>query len=133
MSIRSNARPIGFDLSPEFQDVLRRNGMQAHIIPEDGILKLFVQGHDSPMLKYNLNAEQVKKLTDWGTNYANKSAYNTFVDLVDKDFYLPKDTSNLFSKSDQNKIFYIYGSNKEKYLKKIKPVIKRTLSRLFDN
>ena len=90
MSIRSNARPIGFDLSPEFQDVLRRNGMQAHIIPEDGVLKLFVQGHDSPMLKYDLNAEQVKKLTDWGTNYANKSAYNTFVDLVDKDFYLPR-------------------------------------------
>ena len=90
MSIRSNARPTGFDLSLEFQDVLRRNGMQAHIIPENGTLKLFVQGHDSPMLKYDLSAEQVKKLTDWGTNYANKSAYNTFVKLVDKDFYLPR-------------------------------------------
>ena len=90
MSIRSNSRPVGWDLHPEFQDVLRRNGMQAHIIREGEGYKLFVQGHDSPMLSYSLDANQIKKLTDWGTNYANKSAYNTFVDLVEKDFYLPR-------------------------------------------
>ena len=32
MSIRSNALSVGRDLSPELQDILRRNGMQAHII-----------------------------------------------------------------------------------------------------
>ena len=32
MSIRSNALPVGRDLSPELRDILRRNGMQAHII-----------------------------------------------------------------------------------------------------
>ena len=90
MSIRSNSRPVGWDLNPEFQDVLRRNGMQAHIIREGEGYKLFVQGHDSPMLSYPIDANQIKKLTDWGTNYANKTAYNTFVDLVEKDFYLPR-------------------------------------------
>lgn len=90
MSIRSNSRPVGWDLNPEFQDILRRNGMQAHIIREGEGYKLFVQGHDSPMLSYAIDANQFKKLTDWGTNYANKSAYNTFVDLVGKDFYLPR-------------------------------------------
>ena len=90
MSIRSNSRPVGWDLNPEFQDILRRNGMQAHIIREGEGYKLFVQGHDSPMLSYALDANQIKKLTDWGTNYANKSAYNTLVDLVEKDFYLPR-------------------------------------------
>ena len=90
MSIRSNTRPIGWDLSPELQDILRRNGMQAHVIREGENYKLFVQGHDSPMLSYDLDPHQLKKLTDWGTNFANKSAYNTFVDLVEKDFYLPR-------------------------------------------
>ena len=90
MSIRSNSRPVSWDLNREFQDVLRRNGMQAHIIREGEGYKLFVQGHDSPMLSYDLDANQIKKLTDWGTNYANKSAYNTFVDIVEKDFYLPR-------------------------------------------
>lgn len=90
MSIRSNSRPIGFDLHPEFEDLLRRNGMQAHVIREGESYKLFVQGHDSPMLSYDLDNNQLKKLTDWGTNFANKSAYNTFVDLVEKDFYLPR-------------------------------------------
>ena len=90
MSIRSNTRPIGWDLHPDLQDILRRNGMQAHVIREGESYKLFVQGHDSPMLSYDLDAHQLKKLTDWGTNFANKSAYNTLVDLVDKDFYLPR-------------------------------------------
>lgn len=32
MSIRSNTLPMGRDLAPELQDILRRNGMQGHII-----------------------------------------------------------------------------------------------------
>lgn len=32
MSIRSNTLSMGRDLAPELQDILRRNGMQAHIV-----------------------------------------------------------------------------------------------------
>ena len=90
MSIRSNSRPTGYDLSPELQDILRRNGMQAHVIRQGDAMQLAVQGHDSPLLTYNLNAKQVQALTDWGTNYSKKHAYDTFADLVQKDFYMPR-------------------------------------------
>lgn len=91
MSIRSNAIPVGRDLSPELQDILRRNGMQAHIIRQGENYLLAVQGHDSPLLTYHISARQMRDLADWGTNSANKKAYNTFADLVKKDFYMPRD------------------------------------------
>ena len=91
MSIRSNALPVGRDLSPELQDILRRNGMQAHIIRQGENYLLAVQGHDSPLLTYHISARQMRDLADWGTNSANKKAYNTFADLVKKDFYIPRD------------------------------------------
>lgn len=91
MSIRSNAIPVGRDLSPELQDILRRNGMQAHIIRQGESYLLAVQGHDSPLLTYNISARQMRDLADWGTNSANRKAYNTFADLVKKDFYMPRD------------------------------------------
>ena len=91
MSIRSNALPVGRDLSPELRDILRRNGMQAHIIRQGENYLLAVQGHDSPLLTYNISALQMRDLADWGTNSANKKAYNTFADLVKKDFYMPRD------------------------------------------
>ena len=90
MSIRSNSLPMRGDLSPELQDILRRNGMQAHIIREGDAYQLAVQGHDSPLLTYPVNAQQIRALTDWGTNYANKNAYNTFAALVGNDFYIPR-------------------------------------------
>ena len=90
MSIRSNALPMRGDLSPELQDILRRNGMQAHIIREGDAYKLAVQGHDSPLLTYPVNAQQMRAMTDWGTNYANKNAYNTFAQLIGNDFYVPR-------------------------------------------
>ena len=55
MSIRSNALPVGRDLSPELQDILRRNGMQAHIIRQGENYLLAVQGHDSPLLTTSPN------------------------------------------------------------------------------
>lgn len=64
--------------------------MQGHIIREGDAWKLAVQGHDSPLLTYSITPQQMKALCDWGTNYANKTAYNTFASLVEKDFYLPK-------------------------------------------
>ena len=90
MSIRKNTNPRTLDLSPELQDILERNGMQAHITGSSNGFQLVVQGHDSPVLAYNITEKQLKALTDWGSNYANKQAYETFTELVKNDFDLPK-------------------------------------------
>ena len=90
MSIRSNSLPVGRDLAPELQEILRRNGMQAHIIRQGEGYQLAVQGHDSPLLTYSVTAQQMRALVDWGTNSANKKAYNTFAELVGNDFYVPR-------------------------------------------
>lgn len=90
MSIRSNTLPMGGDLASELQDILRRNGMQAHIIRQGDAFALAVQGHDSPLLTYPINQQQLRSMVDWGTNSANKKAYNTFADVIAKDFYLPR-------------------------------------------
>lgn len=90
MSIRKNTNPRSLDLSPGLQDILECNGMQAHITGSSRGFQLVVQGHDSPVLAYDLNDRQLMALTDWGTNYANKHAYTTFTELVEKDFDLPK-------------------------------------------
>lgn len=81
---------MGRDLSPELQEILRRNGMQAHIIRQGESYQLAVQGHDSPLLTYSITAQQMRDLVDWGTNSANKKAYNTFAALVNNDFYMPR-------------------------------------------
>lgn len=91
MSIRKNTNPRSLDLSPELQDILVRNGMQAHITGSSNGFQLVVQGHDSPVLAYNITEKQLKALTDWGTNHADRQAYTTFTDLVRNDFDLPKD------------------------------------------
>lgn len=78
------------DLQPELQDILMRNGMQAHIVGSSNGLQLVVQGHDSPVLSYNISKKQLEALTDWGTNFSNKKAYNTFTSLVANDFDMPK-------------------------------------------
>ena len=90
MSIRSKSRPAGYDLSPELQDILRRNGMQGHVILQGDAYHLAVQGHDSPLLTYTITPDQLRALADWGTNSANCKAYNTFTALVEKDFYMPR-------------------------------------------
>lgn len=90
MSIRSNSLPVGRDLAPELQEILRRNGMQAHIIRQGEGYQLAVQGHDSPLLTYSVTSQQMRALVDWGTNSANKKAYNTFAELVGNDFYVPR-------------------------------------------
>lgn len=50
-----------------------------------------MQGHDSPLLSYPITERQMLALTDWGTNTANKKAYNVLTGILSKDFYLPKD------------------------------------------
>lgn len=63
--------------------------MSAQLAVEDGQYKLLVQGHDSPLLQYNISEQQFRALGDGGTNYANKKAYNVFNGIVGKDFDLP--------------------------------------------
>ena len=89
MSIRSESLPMRGRLSYQLEDLLRRNGMSAQLAVEDGRYKLLVQGHDSPLLSYDISEQQFRALGDGGTNYANKKAYNVFNGIVGKDFELP--------------------------------------------
>ena len=57
---------MGRDLAPELQDILRRNGMQGHIIRQGDGFALAVQGHDSPLLTYPINQQQMRAMVDWG-------------------------------------------------------------------
>lgn len=91
MALRKNSNPAPMQLHPELRDLLVRNGMEASIVMSDTNPRLLVRGHDSPVLSYDLTAAQVKKLTDWGGNFANKTAYTTFTSIVEKDFDMPKD------------------------------------------
>ena len=102
MAIRKYTNPRALDLSPGLQDVLRKNGMQAHISfsPKDGY-QLVVLGHDSPVVSYKLNDQQIENLMGWGSVYANKKAYNTFTSIVKDDFYMPQNfvsASNAFGR-----------------------------------
>lgn len=90
MAIRTNTNPRQMDLQPEMRTMLMRNGLQAHIAFDGGGYRLIVQGHDSPLLVYPITERQMLALTDWGTNTANKKAYNVLTSIVAKDFYLPK-------------------------------------------
>ena len=90
MAIRKNLNPRQMDIQPEMRDILMRNGMQAHIIANGDGYQLAVQGHDSPLLTYNLTEKQMLALTDWGTNSVNKKAYNVFTSIISKDFYMPR-------------------------------------------
>ena len=91
MPIRTNTNPRPLELTPELQDILLRNGMQAHVAASSNGFALLVQGHDSPLLNYPITEKQLKALTDWGTNTANRKAYNTFASIVAADFDMPKD------------------------------------------
>ncbi len=90
MAIRTHTNPRIADLQPEMRDLLTRNGMQAHIVPAGEDYQLVVQGHDSPLIRYPISKQQFLALTDWGTNHANKKAYNTFTEIVKNDFDLPR-------------------------------------------
>ena len=89
MSIRSEAMPYRAGVSGNLQELLRKNGIQAQIALEDDRFTLYVQGHDSPMLRYEISEQQMRALADGGTNYSNKKAYQTFNNIVSKDFDLP--------------------------------------------
>lgn len=90
MAIRTNTTPRQMDLQPEMHSILLRNGLQAHVAFDGGGYRLIVQGHDSPLLVYPITERQMLALTDWGTNTANKKAYNVLTSIIGKDFYMPK-------------------------------------------
>lgn len=89
MSIRSEAMPYRAGLSGNLQELLRKNGMTAQIALEGDKFALYVQGHDSPMLRYEISEQQMRALADGGPNYSNKKAYQTFNSIVSKNFDLP--------------------------------------------
>ncbi len=89
MSIRSEAMSYRGDVSNELRELLRKNGMRAQLAVEQDRYKLLVQGHDSPMLSYDISEQQFRALGDGGSNYANKKAYRTFNQIVGKDFDVP--------------------------------------------
>lgn len=89
MSIRSEAMPYRGELSPQLQEILRKNGMKAQLAVENDKYYLLVQGHDSPMLDYPVSEKQFRALGDGGTNFSNKKAYQTFNSIVGKDFDVP--------------------------------------------
>ena len=90
MAIRTNTNPRPADLHPEMRHILTRNGMQAHVITAGDGFQLVVQGHDSPLLRYPISRQQMLALTDWGTNHADRKAYDTFTDIVKDDFDMPR-------------------------------------------
>ena len=90
MSIRTNTNGCPIALPATLQELLQRNGMHAQIVESGGQFALLVQGHDSPVLSYPLTRHQLQTLTDFGTNHANKKAYNTFTAIVGNDFDMPR-------------------------------------------
>lgn len=91
MSIYNHSYPYRQDVSRGLQEVLRKNGMQAHIgMTAQGEYQLIVMGHDSPALNYRLTDKQAKNLMAWGMNSENKRAYETFTSIVRKDFHIPQ-------------------------------------------
>lgn len=90
MSIRTNTNGRPIALPANLQDLLQRNGMHAQIVENGGQFALVVQGHDSPVLSYTLSRNQLQALTDFGTNHANKKAYDTFASIVANDFNIPR-------------------------------------------
>lgn len=76
-------------MSRQLQQILRNNGIQAQIALENDKFALYVQGHDSPMLRYDITEMQMRALAEGGTNYSNKKAYQTFNNIVSRDFDMP--------------------------------------------
>lgn len=90
MAIYSNGYSRTQDISRGLQDVLRKNGMQAHITMDSvGNFQMVVLGHDSPAVTYKLTNQQAKQLMEWGTTSRNSKAYRTFVNIVKQDFDVP--------------------------------------------
>ena len=87
MSIRKYTNSRRDDISPDLQRVLNENGMQAHIdLNENGDYYLTTLAHNSTTPRqYKLTEGQVETLSDMGSEYKTKKAYNLFASLVQGD------------------------------------------------
>ncbi len=90
-TLRKNTDYRMTDISPRLQDTLNANGMQAHItMTQTGDYELVTLSHNSSEpRRYALNQQQVENLMNGGTSVWDKKAYNTFVDIVKDDYYIP--------------------------------------------
>lgn len=90
-TLRKNTDYRMTDISPRLQDTLNANGMQAHItMTQSGDYELVTLSHNSSEpRRYSLNQQQVENLMNGGTSVWDKKAYNTFVDIVKNDYYIP--------------------------------------------
>ena len=80
----------GFDISTGLQDVLKRNGLEAHIIQDfDGKLYLAAEGRNYPYNRYEISPAQAQALSQWGYNSTNTKAYNTIKSIL-KDADMPQ-------------------------------------------
>lgn len=79
-------------ISDELQSLLWRNGMKDVFlgVSREGQPQLTVQGMDSPVMTYNITEAQAKALTQGGYNSLNRKAYETFCQIVGRDFDLPQ-------------------------------------------
>lgn len=89
--LRKNINYGVTDISQRLQNTLNANGMQAHIaMTQTGDYELVTLSHNSSEpRRYPLNQQQVENLMNSGTNAWDKKAYNTFVDIVKEDYYIP--------------------------------------------
>ena len=88
MTIRGHH--IGFDISTELQSILRKNGLEAHIVQDyDGKLYLEAQGRNYPYNRYEITRQQAEAMSLWGYNSTNTKAYNTLKHIL-KDADMPR-------------------------------------------
>ena len=88
MAIRGHH--IGFDISTELQSILRKNGLEAHIVQDyDGKLYLEAQGRNYPYNRYEITRQQAEAMSLWGYNSTNTKAYNTLKHIL-KDADMPR-------------------------------------------
>lgn len=90
-TLRKNTNYGMTDISPRLQDTLNANGMQAHItMTQTGDYELVTLSHNSSQPRhYPLSRQQVESLMNGGTSSWDKKAYNTFVNIVRDDYYVP--------------------------------------------
>lgn len=87
-TIRKQYNPFG-DVSRNLEEILRKNGMEAHLKETGDSYQLLVKSHDSPEISYSISQSDALKLMNGGSHASDKKAYNTFVSIVRNDFYVP--------------------------------------------
>ena len=87
-TIRKEYNPTG-DISKNLDEILRKNGMEAHLKEVGDSYQLLVMSHDSPEVSYNISKTDALKMMNGGSHASDKKAYNTFVSIVRNDFYVP--------------------------------------------